>query len=76
MSEFKWHLMAEEQPEYGENDYLVMGIRGALYVACKYDRYSAGGKGEYFYIQNNRSNFMDSEKVLAWAEIPPLEVSE
>ena len=75
MSDFTWHLMAEEAPEYGANDYVVMGTRGALYVACEYKKYSAEGKGAYFYIPNRRNSFMDSKQALAWAEIPPLEVT-
>lgn len=75
MSDFTWHLMDEKQPEYGHNDYVVMGTRGALYVASEYSKYSQDGKGAYFYIPNRRDNFMDSKSVLAWAEIPPLEVT-
>lgn len=74
MSDFTWHLMDEEAPEYGTNDYVVMGTRGALYVASKYSKYSQDGKGAYFYIPNRRDSFMDGKSVLAWAEIPPLEV--
>ena len=74
MSNFEWHLMAEEAPEYGANDYVVMGTRGALYVASSYNKYSVDGKGAYFYIPNKRDNLMDSKQVLAWAEIPTLEV--
>ena len=76
MNDFAWHLMTEEAPEYGVNDCLVMGLRGGLYVASEYSKYSAEGKGAYFYIPNRRDNFMDSKSVLAWAEIPPLEVDE
>ena len=75
MSDFTWHLMDERQPEYGHNDYVVMGTRGALYVASEYSKYSQDGKGAYFYIPNRRDNFMDKKQVLAWAEIPPLEVT-
>lgn len=76
MSGFQWHLMVDEAPEYGTNDYVVMGTRGALYVASEYSKYSQEGKGAYFYIPNRRDNFVDSKSVLAWAVIPPLEVDE
>lgn len=72
VSAFKWHLMAEEAPEQRENDYLVMGLRGGLYLANGYDE-----KGAFFYLPNHRQkHFMYRSKVLAWAEIPPLEVNE
>ena len=67
--------MADEAPEYGTNDYVVMGMRGAMYLASEFSKYSAEGNGAYFYIPNRRSNFMDEKQVLAWAEIPPLEVA-
>lgn len=72
MSDFTWHLMDEKQPEQRENDYLVMGLRGGLYLSNGYDE-----KGAFFYLPNHRQkHFMDSKSVLAWAEIPPLEVDE
>ena len=46
----------------------------ALYAASEHSKYSAEGNGAYFYIPNRRDNFMDSKSVLAWAEVPPLEV--
>lgn len=86
--EFKWHLMADEKPKEGKGRYILMGHRGALYYA---DRYDVGSGGSDFHVQNNRwgwsggSNFhvpnnrwgyMGAESVKAWAEIPPLEEAE
>lgn len=75
MSDFTWHLMDEKQPEQRENDYLVMGLRGGLYLASGYEHLEDKPERSYFYIPNRRDNFMDSRSVLAWAEIPPLEVT-
>lgn len=70
MSEFKWHKPEDELPEFGEGDYLLMGKRGALYVACEFQPYSFDSEQAYFYVQNNRYQFLDVKKVKAWAEIP------
>lgn len=69
MSEFKWHLMLNERPERGKNDYIVMGVKGGLYLAPRFEGYD---DKEWF--RDTRGNHHYPSKVLAWAEIPPLEV--
>lgn len=76
MSNFTWHLMDEEAPEQRENDYLVMGLRGGLYLANGFEHLNDKPERSYFYIVNHKHHWLWSEKVLAWAEIPPLEVGE
>lgn len=75
MSDFTWHLMDEKQPEQRENDYLVMGLRGGLYLSNGYERLEDKPERSYFYIVNNKHHWLWAEKVLAWAEIPALEVT-
>ena len=77
MTGFKWHLMADEVPEEGECNYLVMGHKGGLQLAKGY----AAPKwrlGTYFYCTKGDSGRkrIDSEEVYAWAGIPSLEVEE
>ena len=69
MHAFKWHLMADEQPTDNDASYVVVGKRGAMYLAGHIHDWGNGRRT--FYIQNNRSSFMEFEKVKAWAEIPP-----
>jgi hypothetical protein len=47
VSGFQWHLMADEAPEYGTKDFVVMGMRGAMYLASKF---IAGEFSEYAYF--------------------------
>lgn len=72
MSNFKWHLMADEKPEKGKSDYIVMGLKGGLYLASRFEGY--GDKGDEVWFRDTRGNHHYPSKVLAWAEIPPLEV--
>lgn len=76
MSEFKWHLMADEAPEYGERDYLVMGHKGGFQLAKGY-RKSRVWDGTYFYCTkgDRGRKRIEAKDVHAWAEIPPLEVT-
>jgi hypothetical protein len=69
MSEFKWHLMADEQPTDEDATYLVMGKRGAMYLASGFHVWWHDGRRS-FYIPNNRHGYMDFDKVRAWAVIP------
>ena len=69
MSNFKWHLMADEKPEKGKSDYIVMGPKGGLYLAPRFEGY-----GDKVWFRDTRGNLHYPSDVLAWAEIPPLEV--
>lgn len=71
MSELKWHLMDDKQPEHEKNDYLVLGVRGGLYLANTYVNERWGN-----YFRESHGHHIDVDKVLAWAEIPPMEVDE
>ncbi len=72
MSNFKWHLMADERPKKGKSDYIVMGPKGGLYLATRFEGY--GDKGDEVWFRDTRGNHHYPSDVLAWAEIPPLEV--
>ena len=72
MSEFKWHLMADEKPEKGKGDYIVMGPKGGLYLAPRFEGY--GNDGDEVWFRDTRGNHHYPSEVLAWAEIPTLEV--
>lgn len=67
MSEFVWHDMMDEHPKIGKNDYLVLGVRGGLYLA---KRFAEGYDGKH-YFRDTRGNNLYQEQVLAWAEVPP-----
>lgn len=71
MSEFKWHMMAEEMPEKGKKDYLVMVLKGGLYLAPRFEGY--GERGDDVWFRDTRGNLHYPDKVLAWAEVPKLE---
>jgi len=68
MSEFRWHLMAEEAPEDGNGNYILLGNKGAMYYANRY--HDVG----LFHVPNNRDNMKSDNEIKAWAEIPPMEV--
>ena len=74
MSKFRWHLMADEKPETGKNDYIVMGLKGGLYLATRFEGY--GNDDDKVWFRDTRGNHHHPPKVLAWAEIPTLEVAE
>ena len=63
-----WHKMADEQPTDEEGKYLLLGKRGAMYFANGFQDWFSGRKT--FYIPNNRSSYVDFDKVEAWAEVP------
>lgn len=71
MSEFKWHMMAEGMPEKGKKDYLVMGPKGGLYLAPRFEGY--GESGDDVWFRDTRGNHHYPDEVLAWAEVPKLE---
>jgi hypothetical protein len=64
--------MDEKQPEQRENDYIIMGIKGGLYLAPRFEGY--GDTDETVWFRDTRGNHHHPSQVLAWAEIPPLEV--
>lgn len=72
MSEFKWHLMSKQQPTDEHATYLLMGKRGAMYLASGFHVWEHSGR-KSFYIPNNRSGYMDFDKVRAWSAIPEYE---
>lgn len=72
VSEFKWHLMVDGWPEKGKNDYIIMGIKGGLYLAPRFEGY--GDTEDTVWFRDTRGNHHHPSQVLAWAEIPPLEV--
>ena len=71
MSEFKWHMMAEKMPEKGKKDYLVMGLKGGLYLAPRFEGY--GERGDDVWFRDTRGKLHYPDEVLAWAEVPKLE---
>lgn len=78
MTEFRWHLMADETPLRGECDYLVMRHDGGLQLAEGY-ACSEMWSYEYFYYTAEDTldrKLIEAKDVHAWAEIPPLEVDD
>ena len=67
MSELVWHDMSEERPKKGRNDYLVLGVRGGLYLANAFTGYDDNN----VWFKDMHGNHLYPEKVLAWAEVPP-----
>lgn len=78
MSEFKWHLMADEKPEEGECDFIVMGHKGGLKLAKGFRETPGFLSESEFYCTKGGHGLMTiwSEDVYAWAEIPILEVKQ
>ena len=77
MTEFRWHLMDGDVPEEGERDYIVMGHKGGLQLAKGY-KVLTWRPAAYFYCTKGDAGRrkIETEDVYAWAEIPPLKVSE
>lgn len=73
MNEFVWHDMEDEHPKIGKNDYLVLGVKGGLYLA---KRFEESYNGQHYYFRDTRGNNLYQEQVLAWAEVPPYEGPE
>ena len=69
---FKWHKMADEQPTDEGGKYLLLGKRGAMYLANGFHAWLNTERNS-FYIPNNRSGYLGFDKVEAWAEVPPYE---
>lgn len=64
-----WHMMADEQPTDEKGKYLLLGKRGAMYMANGFHTWEYSQR-KSFYIPNNRSSYVDFDKVVAWALIP------
>ena len=73
MAEFKWHLMADEAPDEGECDYLVMGHKGGLQLAKGY-KVPTWCPDTWFYCTKGGKGrkIIEAKDVHAWAKIPPL----
>jgi hypothetical protein len=61
--------MADEQPTNEDARYLLVGKRGGMYLANGFHVWEYT-KRKSFYIPNNRSGYMDFDKVTAWTEVP------
>lgn len=66
-----WHDMKKEFPKFGRRNFLVLGIRGGLYLAPRFER--AVRDESYVWFRDTRGNFIYPDKVLAWAEVPPFD---
>ena len=73
VSDFTWHLMSDERPTNEDARYLLMGNGGGMYVGTISTLKCANGSTS-FHIPNHRGGYMVSNRIKAWAEIPPLEV--
>lgn len=74
VSNFVWHLMAKKAPEHGENNYIVMDIDGGLCLANYFE--GRGYTDGYVWFRDTHGNYHHPSQVLAWAEIPLLEMIE
>ena len=70
-----WHKMADVQPTDERGKYLLLGKGGAMYLANGFHTWEHSGR-KSFYIPNNRSSYIDFDKVVAWAEVPPYEEAD
>ena len=62
--------MTDERPTDEGSAYLLLGNGGGMYVGRISTLICANGS-TVFRIPNNRSGYIGSESVKAWAEIPP-----
>lgn len=69
MPMLRWHAMADERPQYPNVRYLIIGKRGAMYMADGFIVWKHSGR-KSFYIPNNRDVYKDFNKIKAWTEIP------
>lgn len=67
-----WHRMADEEPSDEKGKYLLLGKREAMYLANGFHVW-LNMERKSFYIPNNRSGYVDFDKVKAWAVVPPYE---
>lgn len=67
-----WHRMAYEQPTDEKGKYLLLGKRGAMYLANGFHTWEHSQR-KSFYIPNNRSGYVDFDKIYAWAVVPEME---
>lgn len=68
VNDTRWHLMADEQPRDSVATYVIMGKRGAVYLALGFDNRPVFG--ECFLIPNNRRGLMEFDKIKAWLKVP------
>lgn len=66
-----WHRMADEQPTDERGKYILLGKRGAMYLANGFHTWEHSGRRS-FYIPNNRSGYVDFDSVKAWAVVPEM----
>lgn len=71
VTEFEWYPMAEASPEDERGPYLVMGVKGGIYLAPRYE-----GCRDKSWFRDTRGKHIYTDSVLAWAEIPPLDGEE
>ena len=67
-----WHRMADEEPSDEKGRYLLVGKRGGMDLASGFHVWEHSGR-KSFYIPNNRSGYVDFDKVEAWAVVPEME---
>lgn len=67
-----WHRMADEEPSDERGRYLLVGKGGAMYLARGFHTLEHSQR-KIFYIPNNRSGYVDSDSVKAWAVVPEME---
>jgi hypothetical protein len=66
----EWNMMRDSEPQPGEGRFLVMGVKGGLYIAKEYMDDSIFF-GRCFRTYNG--NYVEADKVVAWAEVPTLD---
>jgi len=67
-----WHMMADEESSDEKGKYLLIGMRGAMYLANGFHTRERSQR-KSFYIPNNRRGYMGFDKVEAWAVVPEME---
>jgi len=69
----EWNMMRDSEPQPGEGRFLVMGVKGGLYIAKEYmdDSAICAIFGRCFRTYNG--NYVEADKVVAWAEVPTLD---
>lgn len=72
MSDFRWHIYADEQPEEGPCNYLLLGHKGRLRLAYGYEKGLLDYWGPRFNEYKSGYCTISAEKVKAWAKIPSL----
>jgi len=63
---FTWHDMTDDRPARGVGNFLVLGVKGGLYLARRFEGY-----GNEVWFRDTRGNHLYPEQVKAWAQVPP-----